>query len=135
MIDRALARSLHTNARGLTTSDRKRIELVFSLNQSSTSVNSDLSEPLNYSLGVILSRKDVQAALLILAFAGIQGLGIWKAHIEAETRRHQMTYNVQISKEETERLQIVARLAENSAQLRANLDDMAERRGMRCLDA
>ena len=136
MIDRALARSLHTNARGLTTSDRKRIELIISLNQSSTSVNSDLSEPLNYSLDVILRRNDVQAVLLILALAGIQGLGIWKAHIEAETRRHQMAYNVQMSKEETKRLQIVTRLADNSAHVRANLDDMAETRNalLRCLD-
>ena len=136
VIDRALARSLHTNARGLTTSDRKHIELIISLKQSSTSVGSDLSEPLNHALGVILRRKDVQAALVILTLAGIQGLGVWKAHIEAESRRHQMAYSVQMSKEETKRHQIMAHLAENLPHVRANLDDMAETQSalLRCLE-
>ena len=137
VIDRALARSLDTNARGLTTSDRKRIELIISLNPSSTSIDSDLSEVLNNALALVRRRAGARSAIVILTLAGmVQGAGVWKAHIEAEANSHQMASVVQMSKEETKRLETVIRLAENFAHVRANLDDLNETQNalLRCLD-
>ena len=91
VIDRALARSLHTSARGLTTKDRKSIELIIGLNQGSTSFDSDLSAVLNNAIDVIKQRADPLTIVVILTLAGmVQGAGVWKAHIEAEAKRHQM---------------------------------------------
>ena len=137
VIDRALARSLHTTARGLTTNDRKRIELIFGLNRSSTSFDSDLSVAFNNAIDVIKQRTDPLAVIVILTLAGmIQGAGVWKAHVMAEAERHQLAHRVQMSQEETKRLQTMARLAENLSHVRANHDDVAETHNalLRCLD-
>ena len=137
VIDRALARSLHTSARGLTTKDRKSIELIIGLNQGSTSFDSDLSAVLNNAIDVIKQRADPLTIVVILTLAGmVQGAGVWKAHIEAEAKRHQMAYHVQLSQEETKRLQTIATLAENFSHVRANRDDMGETQNalLRCLD-
>ena len=137
MIDRAYARSLHTSARGLSTAERQRLELIIRLNPGCTSFDFDLWKALNNAIQLIDSKVGAGPVIVILGLAGIAaGAGIWKAHIQAEAARHNMAIRVQMSDAETERLRIIERLAVHFSHVRETVEDMGEAQNalLRCLD-
>ena len=132
MLDRAYARSLGKDARGLTLDERKRIELVVGLKPGSTSIISDISTALNSAVQLVQeasSMSEAGATATIVCTAVFFAAGIVKANMRKETKRS-------LSEQETERLRIVADLARDSVDMRAALSDMSKtnRALLKCLE-
>ena len=121
-INRAYARNVYGVERRLAEEDRRRTELIVRLESGSTTFWSNLAPGLNAALG---NMTGPQAVMTILGVAAIAVGGyVWIAHINAETSRREIDHRVALSEQETERLGIVASLAERNSEIASYLDDM-----------
>ena len=139
LLDRAYARTIGADARGLTLSDRKRIELIVGLEPGSTSFVSDLSSVLNGALELLkfvtgLSPREAGLAVLIVALA--MAPGVVKTHMREKTERIRLNQQARMSEQETERIRLTTEIMRGPRHLRAPLDDAAKAHSalLGCLD-
>ena len=110
MLDRAYARTIGADARGLTLSDRKRIELIVGLEHGSTSIVSDLSSVLNGALELmnfVTGLPSREAGLVVLIVALSMAPGVVKTHMREKTKRIQLNKDARMSEQETERIRLL----------------------------
>ena len=117
VVRRAYARSIYGYGKEqrMTYEDRNKTELIVHFLPGSTKYASELISALNW---IIKASSDPKKLILGFGTAPIiTGLNVWKTHINTAAEERDIEYRIRMSQEETERLRIVERLAENHAEL------------------
>ena len=126
-IDRAYARSVHGRERALTPAQRRRVELIVRLEPGSTTFLSEMAPALNNALvAAARTMSGTESLIAILGVAAIAG-GVYylKQRLNHLARMREIDHRTRMDEEETERLRIVTRLAEENAHVAAHLADAA----------
>lgn len=115
-IDNGYARALYGEARPLGKEEKKRTELIVRLEKGSTTFFADAAGVLNTVARTALGKMDGPQTLIVLlgTAAMIAGVYGWKAYLTKQAEIHDRETDLELSKQETERLAIMSRAQRES---------------------
>lgn len=125
-VDASYARLKYGTVKRLSQEERKQTELIVRFKPGSTTFISELWPTLNNLAQQAISKMNgTEAAITILGVAAfIAGSYAFKAYLNKRLAEKNLDHEVQMSQQETERMQILARALDRSEKLQAQVTDL-----------
>ena len=121
-MNRAYARSVHGSARRLNSRERRQAQLIIRLEPGSTKFIVPLPKLLNAAFENMSGAQSVQTIVAVAAL--LATADVRKADIDAQTDRLEIASQLAIEAHETRRLEVVAGLAAQNAELVADMTEV-----------